>query len=540
MLVQTGLVGFGIVCVALVPLVGRARRRPGRLSQDIDRALVAMAVIGAFHDLLTVDIVLWWWASAIGLLEARAAHRITVAGHDGARRLVAGRVDPGSACSSFVVLWGVVQPAWARWLWRSEGPRSRLWCRGRHGPNRGLTRPSSGAQGSLCEQDPWTWEIGRRSHRAQRRGGPRSPGCGPSVVDPGNGPRAGRSGFRSVAGQRRRWHATAFSRAVELEPHQPWVWLEWARLERNLGLTEDAVESGPRRPSMKNRTRCGRGSSWRGSSWIAEKWQRRVRPSTAPVVPPRLTTRASISTPTSVSSWRARMAVPRARRGAPLRRSRSRRAVVGAAAAGVGSALGLMPAHRDLIDFFVPMRALTADLIGPVSVPWLNLANGCGEAWFANPETAVLYPPAWLHLILSEPWALTAEIGLHLALLSLGVGLVARESRSESTGSDAGRGCGLVGRPRAGHGRCPQQPRDPGLAAVDGSGRPPRGSEIVATPGRSHRPRLAGRRAAGVGDGRGAGHRCRSPTRSGAHRDRSRRGGCCCPAGAVSGVGGRG
>jgi cytochrome c-type biogenesis protein CcmH/NrfG len=35
---------------------------------------------------------------------------------------------------------------------------------------------------------------------------------------------------------------TAFSRAVELEPHQPWVWLEWARLERNLGLTEDAVE----------------------------------------------------------------------------------------------------------------------------------------------------------------------------------------------------------------------------------------------------------------------------------------------------------
>ena len=89
--------------------------------------------------------------------------------------------------------------------------------------------------------------------------------------------------------------------------------------------------------------------------------------------------------------------------------------------------LGWMPAHRDLIDFFAPMRGLTSDLIGAGVGPWINLANGCGEAWFANPETAVLYPPAWMHLILPGPWALTVEIALHLALLSLGVGLVARE-----------------------------------------------------------------------------------------------------------------
>ena len=89
--------------------------------------------------------------------------------------------------------------------------------------------------------------------------------------------------------------------------------------------------------------------------------------------------------------------------------------------------VGWMPAHRDLIDFFAPMRGLTAELIGSGVGPWMNLANGCGEAWFANPETAVLYPPAWLHLVLPGPWALTAEIALHLALFSLGVGLVARE-----------------------------------------------------------------------------------------------------------------
>jgi hypothetical protein len=88
---------------------------------------------------------------------------------------------------------------------------------------------------------------------------------------------------------------------------------------------------------------------------------------------------------------------------------------------------GFMPGHRDLIDFFAPMRGLTAELISTGVAPWINLANGCGEAWFANPETAVLYPPAWLHLVLPGAWALTAEIALHLALLSLGFGLVARE-----------------------------------------------------------------------------------------------------------------
>jgi cytochrome c-type biogenesis protein CcmH/NrfG len=34
----------------------------------------------------------------------------------------------------------------------------------------------------------------------------------------------------------------AFERASELEPHQPWPWLEWARLERGLGnLDESAI-----------------------------------------------------------------------------------------------------------------------------------------------------------------------------------------------------------------------------------------------------------------------------------------------------------
>jgi len=86
-----------------------------------------------------------------------------------------------------------------------------------------------------------------------------------------------------------------------------------------------------------------------------------------------------------------------------------------------------MPAHRDLIDYVSPIRSATAEMMGRTTAPWLNLANGCGEAWFANPQTGVLYPPAWLHLVLPGPWALAAEVGLHLALLSLGAGLLARK-----------------------------------------------------------------------------------------------------------------
>ena len=38
--------------------------------------------------------------------------------------------------------------------------------------------------------------------------------------------------------------------------------------------------------------------------------------------------------------------------------------------------LGLSPAPRDIIDFFAPMRAMTASSLSAGVMPWLNLANG--------------------------------------------------------------------------------------------------------------------------------------------------------------------
>jgi hypothetical protein len=93
-----------------------------------------------------------------------------------------------------------------------------------------------------------------------------------------------------------------------------------------------------------------------------------------------------------------------------------------------------MPAHRDLVDFFMPMRAFTAESLRSGTAPWINLANGCGEAWFANPETAVLYPPAWPHLVLPIEFAITLEIAFHLACFALGAGLLARHLGSGPAG----------------------------------------------------------------------------------------------------------
>ncbi|HHQ48550.1 MAG TPA: hypothetical protein ENK19_06660, partial [Acidobacteria bacterium] len=87
---------------------------------------------------------------------------------------------------------------------------------------------------------------------------------------------------------------------------------------------------------------------------------------------------------------------------------------------------GRAPEPRDVPGFFEPIRTVTATRLLQGEWPWLNAANGCTEAWFANPETGVLYPPAWIHLVLPTHVGMALEIGLHLALLALGAGLLSR------------------------------------------------------------------------------------------------------------------
>ncbi len=87
---------------------------------------------------------------------------------------------------------------------------------------------------------------------------------------------------------------------------------------------------------------------------------------------------------------------------------------------------GRMPLARDIPGYFVPIRTLTSARMATGELPWLNDQNGCGEAWFADPETGILYPPHWVYMVVPAGWGMSFEIGFHLALLALGIGLLAK------------------------------------------------------------------------------------------------------------------
>jgi hypothetical protein len=235
LLVQTGIVGFVIVALAIFAWCQRARRSHS-LSKPLVAALAAMAVMAVFHDFLTIGVVLWWWALCLGLMEAMVCPQLVAEGQSASvdgRRALAGLIF------AFIVLWGVVQPAGARWLWRSGTRDDALVARSvRAEP--WFDAPLEWRVRDLLKHDSWNWIVAAEAISHGERAVRIHPGAARLwsvlgmaharvVTDLGPWP-------DSVDGARK-----AFSRAVELEPHQPWAWLEWARLERNLGHTTDAV-----------------------------------------------------------------------------------------------------------------------------------------------------------------------------------------------------------------------------------------------------------------------------------------------------------
>ncbi len=86
---------------------------------------------------------------------------------------------------------------------------------------------------------------------------------------------------------------------------------------------------------------------------------------------------------------------------------------------------GWCPSPRDVPTYFVPLRERTAEVLRQQRAPFWNADAGCGEPYFANPQTGLLYPPAWLAALLPGRQAVGVEIGLHLALLGAGCALLA-------------------------------------------------------------------------------------------------------------------
>jgi len=88
--------------------------------------------------------------------------------------------------------------------------------------------------------------------------------------------------------------------------------------------------------------------------------------------------------------------------------------------------LGWAPTGQDLPSYFVPLRHRTAEVLsGSRSASW-NPDVGCGEPFFANPQSGLLYPPVWPAAFLPPRVAVGVEAGFHLAVLAVGCALLAR------------------------------------------------------------------------------------------------------------------
>jgi O-antigen ligase len=234
LLVQTGTVGFLLAVLAVVFWLRGGRARKVLASAPLRASLVAAIVMTAFHDLLTADVVLWWWALVFGLLGGGIvplARADTEPGMFGVRFIRA-------AAIGYVVLWGMVQPAWARWLWSSAEPnvdrvdrsvRAEPW----------FDTPLEWRTHALFHGQHWTWETAAEALARSQRAVQVHPGAARSWSDLGLVQSRVITDFGpwqdAVEGAR-----NAFHRATELEPHLPWSWLEWARLERTLGNPDKA------------------------------------------------------------------------------------------------------------------------------------------------------------------------------------------------------------------------------------------------------------------------------------------------------------
>ncbi len=86
---------------------------------------------------------------------------------------------------------------------------------------------------------------------------------------------------------------------------------------------------------------------------------------------------------------------------------------------------------RDHFDYFQPLRFFTAEQVLTGRIPFWNPYSASGEPWFANPQTGVFYPPAWLFLILPFEPAYMLFLLVHLVILGWGAYLLFARSASQ-------------------------------------------------------------------------------------------------------------
>lgn len=240
-LVQLGVVGFLLAAIAAWLWIA-AGRASGALSSPAFRAgLAAMTSFAVFHDVLTVPVILWWWAFALGCHAGRCR---TAVGERGTQPGRGGRVG---VCLVLVWLtaWGVIAPAAARWQLSAVPVSSSEVER--------LTRlepwydePAAVfVDGMVADAKSWTWTSAAEALFWAREAVRVHPGLARRWAD------LGKVHIRVLTDLGGTVHdleaaRSALTKACELDPHLPWHWLERARLERVAGDHDAAVRFAQR------------------------------------------------------------------------------------------------------------------------------------------------------------------------------------------------------------------------------------------------------------------------------------------------------
>ena len=240
-LVQVGAIGFILAVLAVGAWMITVRRSGAFESPSLVASLAGIAVLGLFHDFLTIDPVLWWWAALAGCSSddtesvevSHPTYQLSVMRCSAALVLI------------WMTLWGIVGPALARWIWHNGRPtteqvvqtlRIEPW----------LSAAPAGRVGHLIA-DPavWTWARAAEAVHWGRVAADVRPGAARVWAD------LGRVHLRVLTDLGGTDHdeveaRRSLRRACELDPHLPWHWLELARLERVLGNRDAAIDLAKR------------------------------------------------------------------------------------------------------------------------------------------------------------------------------------------------------------------------------------------------------------------------------------------------------
>ncbi|MEE4272427.1 MAG: O-antigen ligase family protein [Thermoanaerobaculales bacterium] len=235
-LVQVGVIGF-VLAASAIWLWVRNQRSSGSFSLPSFRAcLAAVCVVSLFHDLLTVPVVLWWWALTLG---CSAGDR-----REASVELQA-RARPGlRAAMALVVIWltawAIVAPAAAK-MQMASIPVSTAEVERLTRIEPWYDEPAAAlVDRIIADPTPWTWESAAEGLFWAREAVRLHPGLARRWAD------LGKVHLRVLTDLGGTVHdvgaaRSALAHAAALDPHLPWHWLERARLERVAGEHEAAL-----------------------------------------------------------------------------------------------------------------------------------------------------------------------------------------------------------------------------------------------------------------------------------------------------------